>query len=124
MVQEVNAETILYHVAGLPGVTQGFPFDESILVFKVGTDDKRKIFALLNVEDFRFVNLKCDPERSEELRGEYEGIKPAWHMNKKHWNSVIPDPISDVPAKLFWELLLHSYQLVRDSLPVKVKSKL
>lgn len=124
VVQEVNAETILDYASGLPGVTQGFPFDESTLVFKVGTDDKRKMFALLNVEDFKFVNLKCDPERSVELRGEFEGIKPAWHMNKTHWNSVLPDPIADVPAKVFWELLLHSYELVRDSLPVKVKSKL
>jgi predicted DNA-binding protein (MmcQ/YjbR family) len=45
-------------------------------------------------------------------------------MNKTHWNSVLPDPIADVPAKVFWELLLHSYELVRDSLPVKVKSNL
>jgi predicted DNA-binding protein (MmcQ/YjbR family) len=121
---EVNAETILDFAATLSGVTQGFPFDEKTLVFKVGNDDKRKMFALLDIEDFKFVNLKCDPERSLELRGEYEGVKPAWHMNKKHWNSVVPDPISDVPAKLFWELLLHSYELVRKSLPVKVKSQL
>jgi len=121
---DVNAETILEFVSTLPGVTQGFPFDNKILVFKVGNKAKEKIFALLDIEDFKFVNLKCNPERSVELRSEYEGVIPGWHMNKKHWNTVSPVPISDVPPKLFWELLLHSYSTVRDSLPVKVRNDL
>jgi predicted DNA-binding protein (MmcQ/YjbR family) len=121
---EVNAETILEFVSKLPGVTQGFPFDNKTLVFKVGNKAKEKIFALLDIEDFKSVNLKCNPERSVQLRSEFEGIIPGWHMNKKHWNTVSPVPISDVPPKLFWELLLHSYSTVRNSLPVKVRNDL
>jgi len=94
------------------------------MVIKVGADSKHKIFALFNIDHFEWVNLKCDPEKSIDLRGRYDGVKPGWHMNKTHWNSVSPDPISDVPAKLFWELLLHSYALVKQSLPMKIKSKL
>jgi len=121
---EVNAETILEFVSKLPGVTQGFPFDNKTLVFKVGNKAKEKIFALLDIEDFKSVNLKCNPERSVQLRSEFEGVIPGWHMNKKHWNTVSPVPISDVPPKLFWELLLHSYSTVRNSLPVKVRNDL
>ena len=121
---EVNAETILEFVDKIQGVSMGFPFDECTLVIKVGADDKHKMFALFNVDNFEGVNLKCDPEKSIELRSQYDGVKPGWHMNKTHWNTVSPDPISDVPAKLFWELLLHSYDLVKESLPVKIKSKL
>ena len=121
---EVNAETILEFVSNLPGVTQGFPFDNKTLVFKVGNQAKEKIFALLDIEDFKSVNLKCNPERSVKLRSEFEGVIPGWHMNKKHWNTVSPLPISDVPPKLFWELLLHSYSTVRNSLPVKVRNDL
>lgn len=121
---EVNAETILEFVSKLPGVTQGFPFDNKTLVFKVGNKAKEKIFALLDIEDFKSVNLKCNPERSVQLRSEFEGVIPGWHMNKKHWNTVSPLPISDVPPKLFWELLLHSYFTVRNSLPVKVRNDL
>jgi predicted DNA-binding protein (MmcQ/YjbR family) len=121
---EVNAETILEFVSKLPGVTQGFPFDNKTLVFKVGNKAKEKIFALLDIEDFKSVNLKCNPERSVKLRSEFEGVIPGWHMNKKHWNTVSPVPISDVPPKLFWELLLHSYSAVRNSLPVKVRNDL
>lgn len=121
---EVNAETILEFVSQLSGVTQGFPFDNKTLVFKVGNKAKEKIFALFNIEDFKSVNLKCNPERSVKLRSEFEGVIPGWHMNKKHWNTVSPVPISDVPPKLFWELLHHSYSTVRNSLSVKVRNDL
>ena len=121
---EVNAASILDFVSHIQGVSTGFPFDESTMVIKVGADSKHKIFALFNIDHFEWVNLKCDPGKSIDLRGRYDGVKPGWHMNKTHWNSVSPDPISDVPSKLFWELLLHSYALVKQSLPVKIKSQL
>ncbi|MEI7929364.1 MAG: MmcQ/YjbR family DNA-binding protein, partial [Verrucomicrobiales bacterium] len=67
--------------------------------------------ALTSPGDFpATVNLKCDPERSIALREEYEGIVPGYHMNKKHWNTVILD--GSVPAKLIRELIDHSYELV------------
>jgi len=87
------------------------PFGPDILVYKVGG----KVFAITGVDSFPvFVNLKCDPERSLLLRDQYDGITPAYHMNKKHWNSVALD--GRVPASLIRELVDHSYHLVRKSL--------
>lgn len=82
------------------------------------------MFALLDVDDFAGVNLKCDPERSGELREQYEGINPGYHMNKVHWNTVIPEPLGDVGTKLFWDLFLHSYNLVRGSLTKKAQAEI
>ena len=112
---EVDPESIDDKLNSWVGVTRSFPFDDKTLVYKVGG----KMFALFDVDNFEGVNLKCDPERAVELREQYFGIKPGYHMNKVHWNTVVPD--SDVEAKLFWELLKHSYDLVAKSLPKKVK---
>lgn len=101
-----------------PGVTEEFPFDESTLVFKV----MGKIFALANVELFGSINLKCDPERAIQLRENYAGIIPGYHMNKKHWNTLMMD--GSVPDKLSYELIDHSYGLVVNSLPKKLKDEL
>ena len=116
MNQTVNPETIDSFAMSLPGVTQGFPFDDKVLVYKVGG----KIFALLNIYEFAGVNLKCDPERAIELRERYEGVIPGYHMNKTHWNTVTTAPKGDVEAQTFWNLLTHSYELVRVSLPKKI----
>lgn len=89
-----------------PGVTEEFPFDNETLVFKV----MGKMFALCNVDAFVSVNLKCDPERAIELREQFQGIKPGFHMSKKHWNTV--SVLSDVPQELVYELIDHSYNLV------------
>ena len=89
------------------GVTESFPFDENVLVFKV----LNKIFALTSLSSPEFtVNLKCDPEKAISLRDEYECITPGFHMNKKHWNSVNVDSLLD--DSLFLELVNHSYDLV------------
>jgi len=100
------------------GVTEGFPFDDKILVFKV----MNKIFSLTNVDVFGFVNLKCDPEKALELRERHEGIKGAFHMNKKHWNSVAIE--SDISDQLICELIDHSYDLVTGSLTKKRQKEL
>jgi predicted DNA-binding protein (MmcQ/YjbR family) len=83
-----------------------------------------KAFALtgLDGEEFR-VNLKCDPERANELREQFPGqILPGWHMNKKHWNTVLFD--SGLGRDLLIELILHSYQLVVAGLPAKTRALL
>tara|TARA_Y100001954_G_C15807033_1_gene603207 strand:- start:2217 stop:2576 length:360 start_codon:yes stop_codon:yes gene_type:complete len=113
--REVNPESIDDVLSAWAGVTRGFPFDEKTLVYKVGG----KMFALFDVDNFEGVNLKCDPERAVELREMYAGVRPGYHMNKVHWNTV--EPMSDVRAELFWDLLKHSYDLVAASLPKKVK---
>jgi predicted DNA-binding protein (MmcQ/YjbR family) len=88
-------------------VTEGFPFGEDTLVFKV----KGKIFALANLGGDLSVNLKCDPAYALELREKYPSVIPGYHMNKKHWNTVIID--GSIPDKevLLW--IDHSYNLVK-----------
>ena len=98
--------------------TEGFPFDSNTLVFKIGG----KMFALTNLDHFQFVNLKCNPERSIDLRETYNGIEPAWHMSKKHWNSVSIH--SDVPEQLILDLIDQSYDLVVRTLTKKVRGGL
>jgi predicted DNA-binding protein (MmcQ/YjbR family) len=102
----------------LPGVTEDTPFDPTTICFRVGG----KIFAITDLENFEYVNLKCDPERSAELRERYPGITPGYHMNKKLWNSVSVQ--GTVPDALILELTQHSYELIRDSLPLKVRQNL
>lgn len=97
------------------GVEETFPFDKTTLVFKVFG----KMFALMDVDDFTGINLKCDPEKAIELREGYIGIVPGYHMNKKHWNTV--EVNSDVDLPLLFELINHSYNLVFSSLPKKVR---
>jgi predicted DNA-binding protein (MmcQ/YjbR family) len=84
-----------------------FPFDQETLVFKV----KGKIFMLvgLNNAPLQF-NVKCDPEEAIQLRDQYDCIKPGYHMNKKHWNTVILD--GSLPAPQLLKMIDHSYELV------------
>jgi predicted DNA-binding protein (MmcQ/YjbR family) len=90
------------------------PFGPDVLVYKVGG----KMFALTVPDEFPpRINLKCDPDKSEILRDEYESIIPGYHMNKRHWNTLILD--GSLPTKLVNELIDHSYQLVASSLPKK-----
>jgi predicted DNA-binding protein (MmcQ/YjbR family) len=100
------------------GVTEETPFGPDTLVFKVGG----KVFALTSIETFGSINLKCDPERSEELREAHDYVLPGFHMNKKHWNTVLIG--TGVPAGQLRELIDHSYELVRASLPKAVKAAL
>lgn len=103
----MNAEEIRDYVFKMPKVTEGFPFGESTHVYKVNA----KIFLLvaLNESPLRF-NAKCDPDKSEELREEYpDSILPGYHMNKKHWNTVI---VKGLKIKLLKELIDDSYNLV------------
>ena len=100
------------------GATEDTPFGEDTLCFRVGG----KIFALLNMDNFHYVNLKCDPERAVELREEFAGITPGFHMNKKHWNSISVS--GNVPDQLILTLVDHSYELVLATLSQKIKSQL
>ena len=104
------------------GVTEHFPFDEDTLVLKVGG----KMFCLTSLTEWEkgtpSLNLKCDPERAQELRAEYEAIIPGWHMSKIHWNTVAFN--SDVSDKMMRELIDHSYELVFKSLTKKVQAEI
>lgn len=102
----------------MKGTSEGFPFDEKTLAFKVGG----KLFALLDIDEFTSVNLKCDPEKAIDLREQFSGVQPGYHMNKKHWNTVVLQ--SDVSDQLLLELVVHSYELVFNSLPKKIQHEL
>ena len=103
----MNIEQIREYCLKKKGVTEEFPFDEETLVFKVAG----KIFLLASLESIPLqINLKCEPEKAIELREEYDSVQPGYHMNKKHWNTIIID--GTVPAKKIFEWIDHSYHLV------------
>jgi predicted DNA-binding protein (MmcQ/YjbR family) len=102
----MNIEELREYCLSLPGVSEHFPFDETTLVFKVNG----KMFALTDLEGPLSVNLKCDPGLALELRERYPSVKPGYHMNKQHWNTVeIDGTVSD--ATLI-EWITMSYNLV------------
>ena len=80
----MNIEDYYNYCLSLKGSEEHMPFDKKTLVFKV----KNKIYTLTNIENFEFINLKCNPEKALELRERYHSVKPGYHMNKKHWNSI------------------------------------
>lgn len=96
------------------GSQLSFPFDNLHMVFKVGG----KIFALAPLEPFERINLKCDPEKSLELRANNSSIIPGWHMNKKHWNTVLLN--GNLSNYEICQMIDHSYDLVWKNLSKKV----
>ncbi len=118
----MNLENYYEYCISKKAVTEHFPFDEDTLVFKVGG----KMFALANLSGFEngnpSVNLKCNPERAQELRAEFEDIQPGYHMSKVHWNTInLNQNVSD---KMVVELINHSYDLVFKSLTKKLQSEI
>jgi predicted DNA-binding protein (MmcQ/YjbR family) len=100
-----------------PGATEGTPFGSDVLVFKVGG----KIFALAALDEVpATVNLKCDPDLALDLRDQYEEVRPGYHMNKKHWNTVQIE--GGIPTAELKKMIDHSYELVIKGLP-KPKAK-
>lgn len=102
----MDIESLREYCLSLPDVSEGFPFDETTLVFKV----KGKMFLLTDLEGPLTMNVKCDPEKAVELREEYSCVIPGWHMNKKHWNTVQID--GSVSDNLLIEWINDSYNLV------------
>jgi predicted DNA-binding protein (MmcQ/YjbR family) len=103
----MNIETIRESCLKKNGVTEGFPFDEDTLVFKV----MGKIFLLASLEKFPLqINLKCEPEMAVELREKYDAVLPGYHMNKKHLKTVIID--NSIHAKEVLKLINH-YSIIR-----------
>ena len=88
-------------------VNESVPFGEDTLVFKVAG----KIFALANLDGEPSINLKCDPPLAIELRERYSSVIPGYHMNKKHWNTVLLD--GTIPDNEVFRWIHHSYDLVK-----------
>lgn len=114
----MDIETFRDYCMEKPGVTEELPFGPDTLVFKVGG----KIFALTDINTFASINLKCEPERAVELRDQYDFIRPGYHMNKKHWNTVLLE--SGLNDALLRDLIDHSYARVYAALPKVVKLRI
>lgn len=98
-------------------VTEGTPFGEDTLVFKVGG----KVFALASLDDVPpRVSLKCDPDLALELRDHYEEVRPGYHLNKKHWNTI--ELSGRIPTAELRQMIDYSYDLVVAHLP-KLRKK-
>ncbi|MFK8265739.1 MmcQ/YjbR family DNA-binding protein [Capnocytophaga cynodegmi] len=114
----MNIEELREFCLSLRASEGSFPFDDEILVFSV----KGKMFCLVNIVKYEFINLKCDPEEAIELREQYPEVTAGWHMNKKHWNSVY------INGKIFNNLLkkwiVNSYNLIVKGLPKKIQEEL
>jgi predicted DNA-binding protein (MmcQ/YjbR family) len=108
----MNVESFQSYCLAKAGVTEEFPFGDQTMVYKV----MGKVFALasLDATPFRF-NLKCDPELALQLREEYDAVLPGYHMNKKHWNTVLSD--GSIKDQSLRQWIDHSYDLVVASLP-------
>ena len=100
------------------GVTEELPFNEDTPVYKV----IGKMFLLASLSYPISINLKCDPEKAIELREKFESVIPGYHMNKKHWNTVIQD--GNVKTKELQEWIKDSYNLVVNGLSKSAKKKL
>jgi predicted DNA-binding protein (MmcQ/YjbR family) len=103
----INIEQIRKHCLKKKEVTEDFPFGEETLVFKVAG----KIFLLASLETIPLqINLKCEPEKAIELRETYDSVQPGYHMNKKHWNTIIID--GTISGNKIFEWIDKSYELV------------
>lgn len=97
-----------------PEAEEGFPFGPQVPVYKV----RKKIFALIGTaNNEQRINLKCDPVEAEQLRMVFDAVVPGYHMNKKHWNTVIIN--GSVPDAEVKRMIDNSYALVVKSLGIK-----
>lgn len=114
----MNIEEFRDYCIRKKGVTEGFPFDETTLVFKV----MGKMFSLTDLEGEFRINLKCDPELAISLREKYSFVIPGYHMNKMHWNTIIV--VESAKDNQLKKWIDNSYNLIVDSLTRKLKEEL
>ena len=114
----MNIEDVREYCITKKGVTEGFPFGDDTLVFKVGD----KVFLLANLEGELRINLKNEPEKNMELREQFPAIIPGYHMNKQHWNTLIMD--GSLPISLVKKLIDESYKIIVDKLPQRIQQNL
>jgi predicted DNA-binding protein (MmcQ/YjbR family) len=114
----LNLEELREYCLQKPGATEGLPFGEDTLVFKVG----EKLFLLTSISSGSQFNVKCDPELAIELRERHTEVQPGYHMNKKLWNTVYMD--GALTKKQLLEMIDHSYDQVFKGLPKKVQEEI
>jgi len=114
----MHIESFRDYCLAKPGTTEHTPFGPDTLVFKV----LDKMYALCNIENFESINLKCNPEKAIELREQFEAVKPGYHMNKKHWNTI--EINLDMADDELTRWVDHSYNLVVSGLPKTKQAEL
>jgi predicted DNA-binding protein (MmcQ/YjbR family) len=114
----MNVEELRDYCLQKPAVTEGFPFGEDTLVFKVAG----KLFLLTGLEAGDRFNVKCDPELAVELRERHPEVQPGYHMNKKMWNTVFMN--GTLTRKQLLEMIDHSYSEVVKGLPKKIRAEI
>lgn len=118
-IESMNIEELREYCLSLKGTTECFPFDDVTLVLKV----QGKMFAVIPLDAIETsIALKCDPELAITLREEYTAVVPAYHFNKKHWNTVFID--HSITRSLLCEWITHSYELVVTGLPKRLRDEL
>lgn len=103
----MDHKTVEEYILSMPNAKLDYPFGEDVAVYKVAD----KMFALISEGKVPVqLSLKCDPELSKVLREKYDEVMPGYHLNKKHWNTLV------LSGQLPWEevqgLIRHSYALV------------
>jgi predicted DNA-binding protein (MmcQ/YjbR family) len=112
----MNIETLREYCLSKPGVEETFPFGPDTLVYKVSG----KIFLITGLDEDRLsFNVKCNPGFAIELREQYSCVSPGYHMNKKHWNTIVVD--GTVSSQKLKEWIDHSYELVAKKSPTQKK---
>ena len=114
----MNVEDLRDYCLQKSGITEGMPFDNNTLVFKVGN----KIFLLISLDAGNRFNVKCDPELAIELRDRHSEVIPGYHMNKVHWNTVYMD--GNLTRKQLCEMIDHSYTLILKSLSKALQAEI
>lgn len=111
----MNIEQFREFCLSFPGTSESLPFGPDTLVYKVGN----KMFALTDIDAFSSINVKCDPEHAIDLRGRYPEIKPGYHMNKRHWNTI--DITTTINDEQYFVWIKNSYDLVYKKLTKREK---
>lgn len=114
----MNIETYRNFCLQQKGVTESFPFDDKTLVFKL----MGKIFTLASLEPFESLNVKCEPQKAIQLRGQYPSVLPGYHMNKTHWNTILIG--RELTNHQIFQFIKESYQLIFKKLPRKTQEEL
>lgn len=114
----MNIEEFRDYCLSFNGAKECLPFDEKTLVFTV----MDKMFCLTDIDSFDMINVKCDPDEAIMLREQYPEVVPGYHMNKKHWNSILTNgEITDAQYK---QWIKNSYDIVVSKLPKKKREEL
>jgi predicted DNA-binding protein (MmcQ/YjbR family) len=115
----MTRDDVLARCAACPGAVEDYPFGDEVAVFKVGG----RMFALLPLSgEPGSVNLKCDPDLALELRARYPAVRPGYHQNKSHWNTIDLD--GSVDADELADMITHSHELVVRGLPRRQRAAL